>query len=91
MLGAKIVSTAKPPAVIDSIWRWTPFGEWNDPARICTVLRDGKDLACEGNITVIPGIEPVAFAALTFFAVAAPIAFLGAVFRRPVRASHDRS
>jgi hypothetical protein len=30
MLGAKIVSTA-PPAVIDSIWHRTPFGEWNDP------------------------------------------------------------
>jgi hypothetical protein len=90
MLGAKIVSTATPPAVIDSIWHWTPFGEWNDPARIGTILRDGNDLACEGNITVVPGIEPMTFAGLTFLAVVSLIAFLAAVFTGKARSAHDK-
>lgn len=88
MLGAKIVSTAKPPAVIESIWQWTPFGQWSDPARICTIFRD-TDMSCEGNITIVPGIEPMVFALLTFAAVAALIAFLGAVFVRTPQSSQD--
>jgi hypothetical protein len=88
MLSAKIVSTATPPAVIESIWHWTPVGQWNDPARICTIFRD-KDLACEGNITIVPGIEPMAFAGLTFLAAAALIAFLGAVFVSKAQSSQD--
>ncbi|WP_079538053.1 hypothetical protein [Bradyrhizobium lablabi] len=65
------------------------LGEWNDPARICTIFRDGKDLVCEGNITVVPGIEPMAFAGLTFLAVASLIAFLGAVFGGMPRSAHS--
>lgn len=59
----------------------TPFAQWNDPAR----PGSAPFSACEGNIAIVPGREPMAFALLTFAAAATLIAFFGAGF---VRTSH---
>ncbi|TGP52549.1 hypothetical protein EN873_14860 [bacterium M00.F.Ca.ET.230.01.1.1] len=52
-----------------SLWDWSQLRTLNDPARICTEFH--KELAdpCIGNATVLPGLEPTIFGALTLAAV----------------------
>jgi hypothetical protein len=72
---AHVVTTKNPPERIDSIWSWSALTKLDDPARICTDFNEtANKISCEGNITILPGLEPTVFAVLTGFAVIA-IAF----------------
>jgi hypothetical protein len=72
---ADVVTTKNPPQRIASIWSWTDLKSIDDPARICTELKLDPQISCEGNITILPGLEPTAFALLTIAAASAAIAF----------------
>jgi hypothetical protein len=88
---AKLVTTGKPPALIASVWDWSKLTSWNDPARICTTVRETAPvppsttpgISCEGGATVLPGFEPTLFAVLTALALVAMILHGLALFRRP--------
>jgi hypothetical protein len=61
-------------------WLWN--GSISDPARICTdFVKDAAD-PCAGSATILPGVEPGFFAALTLVALAIAISHWIAVFRR---------
>jgi len=70
---AKIVTTGTPPTPVDSMWNWSALTTWNDPARICTEFKIGPTAVCSGNVTLLPGVEPLAFALLTAAAVGAVV------------------
>jgi hypothetical protein len=88
---AKLVTTGKSPALLASVWDWSKLSSWDDPARICTTIREtasvppstSPGISCEGGATVLPGFEPTLFAVLTGLAVAAMILHGRALFRRP--------
>jgi hypothetical protein len=88
---AKLVTTSRPPALIASVWDWSKLTSWDDPARICTTVREtapappstAPGISCEGGATVLPGIEPTLLAVLTGLAAAAMILHGVALFRRP--------
>jgi len=82
VLGAKIVTTGNPPALIESMWSWSALTTWNDPARICTNFKLVPTISCSGNATLLPGVEPLAFAVLTTAAVGTAIAHWIFAFRR---------
>lgn len=78
---ARLVTTKNPPQAIDSIWSWKALVSLDDPARICTIFREAP-VSCDGNITVLPGLEPTLFAIVTLAAVLAVIGFWVSIFRK---------
>jgi hypothetical protein len=82
--GAKVYTTGTPQLAVESIWSWWPTQKTlNDPARICTTVKQvGAEVSCEGNITILPGLEPTLFAIVTLLAVIAVISFWVLVFRK---------
>jgi hypothetical protein len=82
---ANLVTTENPPEPITSIWSWNALVSLNDPARICTVFHRTPSVSCEGNITILPGLEPTLFAIVTLLAFGAVVWFWTSIFRkRPV-------
>jgi hypothetical protein len=84
---AKVYTTGKPQLPVESIWSWWPTLEsLNDPARICTSVKEvgptPSDISCEGNITILPGLEPTLFAIVTLLAIIAVIWFGVRIFHR---------
>jgi hypothetical protein len=85
---AYAVTTKNPPAVIPSIWSWSALTSLSDPARVCNILhiQPGASgapptISCEGTNTLLPGLEPTAFAVLTTAAACATFLFWWRVFR----------
>jgi hypothetical protein len=82
---ADLVTTKNPAVHIPSVWSWSALTSLDDPARICSVLRVGSNppgsLSCEGNMSVLPGLEASAFVLVTFAAAVVTIAFWWVVFR----------
>lgn len=73
---AEVVTTAKQPTIVaGGIWDWSALTSLNHPATICTNVQVGPPLVCEGRTTILPGLEPAIFAALTVAAVCATLAF----------------
>lgn len=54
-----------------SLWDWSELRTLNDPARICTEFDKGLDNPCIGSATVLPGLEPTIFGALTLAGIIA--------------------
>jgi hypothetical protein len=84
---AYAVTTKNPPAAIPSIWSWSALTSLNDPARVCNIfhLQPGASgapatISCEGTNTLLPGLEPTAFAVLTLAAAGTTILFWWRVF-----------
>jgi hypothetical protein len=93
---AYAVTTKNPPAVIPSIWNWSALTSLSDPARVCNIfhLQPGAsgsppNISCEGTNTLLPGLEPMAFAVLTLAAAAVTFLFWWQVFR-PGSANRSR-
>jgi hypothetical protein len=80
---AHVVTTKNPPVLIPSIWSWSALVSLDDPARVCTILHTKPNVSCEGNITILPGLEPTTFAVLTLAAAGATIVFWWLVFWSP--------
>jgi hypothetical protein len=66
------VTTRNPPTLIPSIWSWSALTSLNDPAPVCNIfhMQPGASgapsiISCEGTNTLLPGLEPTAFAVLT--------------------------
>jgi hypothetical protein len=68
---AHVVTTGNPPKVVDSVWSWSGLTSLYDRARICTQYNVDPHISCEGNTTILPGLEPWALAILTGAAVLA--------------------
>lgn len=83
---ARLVTTKNPPQPIDSIWSWKALVSLDDPARICTIFHEAP-VSCEGNITVLPGLEPTLFAMATLAAAVAVVWFWVSIFRKRSQAS----
>jgi hypothetical protein len=81
---ARVVTTKNPTQPIDSIWSWSALTTLDDPARICTDYNEIPKLSCEGNITILPGLEPTIFAVLTATAIFALVLHWRALFRQPL-------
>lgn len=81
---ANLVTTKNPPEPITSIWSWDGLVSLNDPARICTVFHKTPTVSCEGNITILPGLEPTLFAIATLLAFGAVVCFWTSIFRKPL-------
>jgi hypothetical protein len=78
---AHVVTTKNPTEKIDGIWSWSALTKFDDPARICTDLDETADkISCQGNITILPGLEPTVFAVLTGFAVISIVLHWRALF-----------
>jgi hypothetical protein len=76
------VTTKNPPVQIPSIWSWSALTSLNDPARVCNIFHVQPDsssgtpaISCEGTNTLLPGLEPSAFAVLTAAAACATLVF----------------
>jgi hypothetical protein len=71
---AKVATTDSTPKLVESIWTWSAFSKWDNPADVCTTfdLTSGK---CDGKMTLLPGLEPTLFAILTGLAVATTLVF----------------
>jgi hypothetical protein len=80
---ANLVTTKNPPEPIASIWSWGKLVSFNDPARICTFYHQEPAVSCEGNVTILPGLEPTLFALLTLLAFGTVVCFWRTVFREP--------
>src|SRR5262249_3960926 len=80
-ISAHIVTTKTPPTPIASIWSWSALTSLDDPARICTRYNVEPQVSCEGNITLLPGLEPTVFAVLTTAAAAATLIHWCSVYR----------
>jgi len=77
-LTAKVMLNDGSKALI-GIWDWTRLTTLNDPARICTdFIKDLPD-PCVSNGTVLPGLQPTIFAALTLTAILSVLAHWRAV------------
>ena len=64
-----VVTTGYSPRLLTSVWNWASLS-FNDPARICTrVYSSGSGLECIGGVTVLPGLEPTLFAALSIVSI----------------------
>jgi hypothetical protein len=68
---ARVVTTTDPAQPIESIWSWSALTSLDDPARICTEYRVSPVVSCDGNASVLPGLEPTVFAVLTAAALLA--------------------
>jgi hypothetical protein len=77
---ARVVTTKNPPQPIDSIWNWSALVKFDDPARICTDYNEIPNSSCEGNITILPGLEPTIFAILTAVAITVMVLHWRALF-----------
>jgi hypothetical protein len=78
---ADLVTTKNPPRLLTSIWDWSELTSLDDPARICNVLHRQPELSCEGNISILPGLEPTIFAIATLAAAVTTFMFWWRVFR----------
>jgi hypothetical protein len=78
---ADLVTTKNPPRLLSSIWDWAELVSLDDPARICNVLQREPTLSCDGNITILPGLEPTLFAMVTLATAIATFRFWWRVFR----------
>ncbi|MET3973486.1 hypothetical protein ABIB94_007983 [Bradyrhizobium sp. JR7.2] len=67
-----------------SLWslQWLWDGSVSDPARICTDFSKDASDPCTGSATILPGLEPSFFAALTLAALAIAIRHWTVVLRR---------
>lgn len=80
---AHVVTTKNPTQKIDSIWSWSGLSQFDDPARICTDYNEtAEKISCEGNITILPGLEPTVFAVLTAAAIVAMVLHWQALFHQ---------
>jgi hypothetical protein len=77
---ADLVTTKNPPRLLSSIWDFSELTSLDDPARICNVLHREPSLSCDGNITILPGLEPTLFAVVTLAAAIATFRFWRRVF-----------
>lgn len=66
--------------ITSNMWSWSALTSWSDPARICTDYIPSSPIPCSGNATLLPFVEPVAFAILTLLALAALACHWRAVF-----------
>jgi hypothetical protein len=91
---ADLVTTKNPAVRIPSVWSWSALSTLDDPARICSTLRVGNNppgsLSCEGNMSVLPGLEACAFVLVTLAAAVVTIAFWCVVFRPLASAKRNR-
>ena len=69
---AHVITTKNPPVEIPSIWSWSHLTGLNDPARICNIFHAEPGAAgalptitCDKTNTILPGLEPTAFALLS--------------------------
>jgi hypothetical protein len=72
---AQLVTTKNPPKPIGSIWDWSALVSLDDPARICSQFHTEPQISCDGNITILPGLEPTIFAIITVLAYGATLVF----------------
>jgi hypothetical protein len=86
---ADLVTTKNPPRLLNNIWDWSELTSLDDPARICNILHRQPELSCEGNITILPGLEPTIFAVVTLVAVVTMFVFWWRVFRSPQSAAEQ--
>lgn len=69
---AAAATTGNPPKRIGGIWDWSALNSLDNPASVCTKFEGSS---CEGKMTLLPGLEPTAFAILTACAVATTLLF----------------
>lgn len=61
-------------APLAGVWDWRGLTSLNDPARICTNFDAASPDRCTGSASLLPGIEPTAFALLTVAALVLALA-----------------
>jgi len=83
--GAELTSTepVNPRALDGGIWAWKWLTSFNNPAYVCTEVVTRPAVACNGGATILPGLEPTLFAAITLAAYGVGIVFLVFVIRGP--------
>lgn len=79
--GSRVATTDSPPKPVSSIWDWGALTSLDNPASICATYAEGPPVICEKKMTLLPGLEPSAFAVVTGFAAILTLAFWVIVFR----------